>query len=92
MPIVNAEKNKNCEEIEKQSKKQIVTVAETVFVIPAPHCVRGKLQRESSFFSPWIPALGSRKAGSLAGVTPSVFAFRNRYYKNFVFLFLNFSM
>jgi len=31
-------------------------------------------------FSLWTPALGSRKAGSLAGVTSSVFVFRNRYY------------
>ena len=30
-------------------------------------------------FSLWTPALGSRKAGSLAGVTSSVFVFRNRY-------------
>jgi len=28
----------------------LVSVAETVFVIPAPHRVRDKLQRESSFF------------------------------------------
>jgi len=36
-------------------------------------------KRESSF-SLWTPALGSRKAGSLAGVTSSSFVFRNRYY------------
>jgi len=30
-------------------------------------------------FSLWTPALGSRKAGSLAEVTSSIFVFRNRY-------------
>jgi len=30
---------------------ELVLVAETVFVIPAPHRVRDKLQRESSFFA-----------------------------------------
>ncbi len=29
----------------------LVPVAETVFVIPAPHRVRDKLQRESRFFA-----------------------------------------
>jgi len=71
----------NCmSQLVKKSKigwAYLVSVAETVrlleayvsiFVIPAPHRVRDKLQRESSF-SLWTPAL--------AGVTSSIFVFRN---------------
>jgi len=45
-------------------------------------CIHICHSRESGnpAFSLWTPALGSRKAGSLAGVTSSVFVFRNRYY------------
>ncbi len=58
----------------------LVSVAETVFVIPAQGCHPCESRDGNPAFSLWTPALGSRKAGSLAGVTSSVFVFRNRYY------------